>query len=414
MNNNIFINPKLLPFLQNDYRFNVAYGGRASGKSWGIADILLIKTMTEKDKLILCVKGTMRSISDSVKSLIEDSITRNGWDDYYYITDKEIVNKHTKSKFIFYGLQHPERLKSLEGIDYCWIEEATVDVSKNALEILFPTIRNSGSKIFITFNPKHEDDAVYQRFIVNNDPYAKVVKINWDDNPFVSEEIKLLMDYDKSVSYNIYKHVWEGELLVDDENALFKFDDINKLSADEEAEIRLVGLERVFEKIIISLDPSGSAHINSDACGIMVVGKYAGRDRFAIIEDRTKVLKPDSWATLAVQLYHEYNANDIIYESNFGGDMVESVIKSKDRYINPKPVRATKGKLLRAEPIQALYAQGRVDHFSDLGPLELEMTTYTGDPKQKSPNRLDAMVWGISYLHDKNKQANVPMVALSI
>ena len=400
MTKEITLHETFLPIIEdNDYQNLCFYGGRDSTKSWGVAGALVILSHTRRDLLICCAKGTMVSINDSVKKLIEDMIEFYGLREYYYITDREVTHKVTKSTFIFKGLQHPDRLKSLEGVDIVWVEESNVDTDAYTFETFLPTIRKPGSKVIMTFNPKLKDDYVYDRYVTNPETCDYVRKLTYRDNPFLSDRSKTEIARLKKNNFPKYMHIYEGELATDDDEALFSFDDIIHVSEDLEAKILLT--DGVFSKIVVALDPSGSAHKDSDACGIIVCGKYASQERFAVIEDVTGVMKPDAWAAKAVALYNKYDANQIIYESNYGGDMVESVIKSKSKYINPKAVRASKGKVLRAEPIQALYQQGRVDHFSGLGPLELEMTTYTGDPKQKSPNRLDAMVWGITYLFGK-------------
>lgn len=395
------INPKVYPIINPPTTYNVIYGGRGSGKSWAIRDILISKALTEQNILIMCVKGTMRSIEDSVKSLIEGGIYRLGLQDHFYITDKTIVCKGTGSRFIFNGLQHPDRLKSIEDVKYLWIEEASVDVTEDGLRTLFYTIRKNGCKIYLTFNPKLKTDAVYNMFIENKYDDSSVIKLNYTDNPACPD--KTLRDAQSLMKRNYarYLHEFEGELADQTKDAMFKNDDIVKLGEDEEAKIRLTGWERMFERVVVSVDPSTTNSATSDACGIIVLGKYHGVDRYCIIEDATRVARPSDWSKTAISLYNKYAAQKLVYEGNQGGLIVEDLIKMQDKYIRFQKVHAKHGKERRAEAVQSLYEMHKVDHFQGLGELEGEMTTWSDGKGQPSPNRMDAMVWGLRYLCGK-------------
>lgn len=390
------------PILQeNDYLNFVYSGGRDSTKSWGVAGALVALSHTNNDLLICCAKGTMVSINDSVKKLIEDMIEFYGLQDYYYITEREIRHNVTNSIFIFKGLQHPDRLKSLEGVDWVWVEEANVDTEEYTFETFLPTIRKPGSKVIMTFNPKLKEDYVYDRYVMNTENYDYIRHLTYKDNPFLSDRSKTEIERMKLKNYPRYVHIYEGELSDDVDDALFRFDDIHILPEDEQAKMELVGWQDTFEKIVISLDPSGTNNDKSDACGIVVLGKYMKQDRYAVMADYTKVCRPSEWSKIAIQLYRSYGAHKMVYEGNFGKLMIEDLIRLQDRYIRFQQVNAKNSKIIRAEPVQSLYELHKVDHFGGLGPLELEMSTFTGDKNQKSPNRLDAMVWGIRYLCGK-------------
>lgn len=346
-------------------------------------------SMTKVNNTILCVKGTMRSISDSVKSLLEHEIERLGWESFYKITDKEILNLKTGTRFIFYGLQNPERLKSLESVDICWIEEATVDITEKALDILFPTIRKAGSKIFITFNPMLETDAVYKRFVLNNEPDSIVIKMNYYDNPHLSNEIKSYIKHIKETDTAKYLHYFEGELAQKVEG-LFKPEWIQYQDIDH----------KTLDKIVIAIDPSITSKDTSDECGIIVAGVLG--NHYYVLEDASGVMSPKAWSSKAITLYHKYEANQIIYENNQGGDIVKTVIRQMDSDIAIRDVRATRGKLLRAEPVAALYEQGLVSHVKRFPDLEYQMTMFDGTGS--SPDRLDALVYALtSFLKTKIK-----------
>jgi phage terminase large subunit-like protein len=380
----VWINPLLVPFLTAPERFLIAYGGRDSGKSWGIATILVIKSFTESNKLIVCLKGTMRSIEDSVKALIENTIVRLGLSQFFKITDKKIICLVTGSKFIFQGLRNPNRIKSVEAADYAWIEEGAVDITEKALEVLIPTIRVKGNKIFISFNPDMAEDPVYKKFIAQNEPSSLVVKINYPQNPFLSPESARYIANMKNTNLAKYNHQFGGELTQEVEGALWSAEIIKHTSMD---------ISYVYDRIVIALDPATTSKSTSDACGIVVAGKIRGKDEYVIIDDQTKICSPNEWATIALMLYDKYEADRIVAETNQGGDMVETIIRNKRKNVSYRGVHAKRGKILRAEPVAALYEEGRVTHSKKFVNMEYEMVTYTGEGD--SPNRLDAMVYAV-------------------
>lgn len=396
-NINVYINPKLLPFLTEHSRFKVAYGGRGSSKSWGVARILIAKAHTERGIKILCTKGTQASIADSVYQLIREQISLLGLEDYFECTKTDIRHIYTGSVFLFKGLQHPARIKSIENIKYAWVEEASVDFSEEAYEILIPTIRAEGSEIYFTFNPFRETDVVYGKFVHHSHPQALTVKLNYQDNPFFPDVLEQDMEYDRRTNYLKYLHVWEGELEQAPEGALWT-DALLSYVPSEDREILAENEYEDLERIVVALDPSGTSTDRSDACGIVVAGKYRDEDRYIVLEDATAIMSPHTWGQAAVNLYNRYTADRIVAEQNFGGDMVQTIIRSIQPHTSYKKVTASRGKLLRAEPIAALYEAGKVQHLRHFVDLEYEMKTYTGDSKQKSPNRLDALVWALTDL----------------
>lgn len=147
-------------------------------------------------------------------------------------------------------------------------------------------------------------------------------------------------------------------------------------------------------RIIIGLDPSGSSSSGADECGIVAVG--AGRDgRFYVLADRSGVMKPDQWASRVIGLYDSLEANVVVAEGNFGGDMVVAVLRNKRPTLPVNIVRASRGKAIRAEPISVLYRQGKVSHVGTFLDLEDQLCTWTPDSGW-SPDRLDALVWAIT------------------
>lgn len=155
------------------------------------------------------------------------------------------------------------------------------------------------------------------------------------------------------------------------------------------------------QRIVVAVDPSGTRGEGDggDSIGIVVAG--IGIDgRGYVMADRTCKLSPDGWARRAVSAYHEFKADRIVAERNFGGAMVEAVIRTADKSVSYKEVTASRGKVARAEPIAALYEQGRVSHAPDLEELEDQMCQIgpSGYVGEGSPDRADALVWAMTEL----------------
>lgn len=160
------------------------YGGRGGGKSWSFALAILIIGMMRPTR-VLCTREIQKSIKQSVHKLLADTIARYPHlEAHYTVLETEIRGKNGTT-LSFHGLQNhtTDSLKSFEGVDICWIEEAH-SVSKRSWEILVPTIRKEGSEIWASFNPKLATDYVYKRFVTQGRANSLVVKVGWQDNPY--------------------------------------------------------------------------------------------------------------------------------------------------------------------------------------------------------------------------------------
>lgn len=201
--------PSKLTFLINEnHRYKVLYGGRGGAKSWGAARALIIKAAKSKIR-VLCAREIQNSIRDSVIKLLSDQIQSMGLSSHFEI-QRDVIKGINGSEFLFKGLRmNVQEIKSTEGIDICWVEEAQT-VSKASWDVLIPTIRKDGSEIWITFNPELDTDITYQRFVMNPPATAKVVKVNWQDNPWFPKELIAEKDDLKERDPDSYLTVWEG------------------------------------------------------------------------------------------------------------------------------------------------------------------------------------------------------------
>lgn len=201
------------------------YGGRGAGRSWGCARALLL-IGAQKPVRVLCAREFQNSIADSVHALLTDQISKLGLEHIYEVQAARIVSRPGAvpggtTSFVFEGIRNnATRIKSYEGIDYCWVEEAN-KVSMKSWEILLPTIRKEDSEIWITFNPELETDYTYQRFVLNPADDSFVCKMTWRDNPWVPEVLLKEKDDLKRRDYDAYLNVWEGHTRQVLEGAIF-------------------------------------------------------------------------------------------------------------------------------------------------------------------------------------------------
>jgi phage terminase large subunit len=204
--------PKWSKPLFKPKRYKVVYGGRGSGKSITVADALIAKAMTEKT-IIICGREFQESIKDSVHSLLKNRINDHGLADWFEIQRDKIICTATGTEFIFKGLRHNiESIKSVYGIGYLWIEEGST-ISRESWETIKPTVREEGSEIWITFNPRFESDPIYNDFVTNQHPDAFVMKVNWSDNKHFPKVLNDERLHALKFNTDTYPHIWEGELL---------------------------------------------------------------------------------------------------------------------------------------------------------------------------------------------------------
>lgn len=200
--------PKAFKPLFSPKRYKVYYGGRGGAKSHNFARALLVDGIS-KQLRIVCAREFQKSIKDSVHKLLSDIIREHGLGDFYTILESSIRGKNG-TEFIFIGLKHNVTgIKSLEGADRVWVEEAE-NVSDKSWETLIPTMRKSGSEIWITFNTKNISDPTYQRFVAYKDDDILCVKVSWMDNPFFPEVLRKEMEKLKVSDLEAWEHVWNG------------------------------------------------------------------------------------------------------------------------------------------------------------------------------------------------------------
>lgn len=219
------------------------------------------------------------------------------------------------------------------------------------------------------------------------------------DNPHISKKAKddLLFKYDGTRLGR--QELW-GELLEDVEGALWstKLIDDNRITlSDFKEKVKI-------ERTVIAVDPAVTDSKDSDSTGISVVG--ISKNQAYVIADCTIKGSPNAWARAAIDAYTKYGASMVIAEQNQGGDLVTMNLRTIANNLPIKLIHAKKSKLVRAEPVAALYEQGKIHHVGIFHELEKEMTTYNANPKCKSPDRMDALVYAITELMLNNIYTN--------
>lgn len=208
-----------------DWRNLVFHGGRYSGKSWHFAVALLLIGRNRKIRA-LCTREIQKTIKDSVHKLLKDIIEKYGFVDYI-VTNDAVRNVVTGSDFLFAGLHHDiQQIKSMEGIDICWVEEAQATTDES-IDVLTPTIRKPGSQLWFSYNRFTELDPVHVKYAMHTPPHTFIKQVNYDvlDRAgLLSPEIALEIAHDKKNNPELYAHKWLGEPISQDEASIIPRD----------------------------------------------------------------------------------------------------------------------------------------------------------------------------------------------
>lgn len=251
------------PLLQPS-RYKGAYGGRGSAKSNFFAE-MAIESCLLKETFGVCAREIQKSLKQSVKRLIENKIKYLGLSDMFQ-SQETCIKGPNNSEIIFLGLQShtSDAIKSLEGADWAWLEEAQ-NISQKSLDILRPTMRKSGSEIWVSWNPNLATDPIDMLLRCDNPPpNSIVVKANYTDSPWFPEELRLEMEYDKSHDFDKYRHVWLGEYVTNSQARVFNNWKVEEFEAPLGTVFRL-GADWGF-----SVDPSVLIRCHIDGNRLMI------------------------------------------------------------------------------------------------------------------------------------------------
>lgn len=238
--------PKWAEPLLTPSRYKAVYGGRGSGKSYFFADQVIEEHLLNPNSKSLCVREFQSSLDKSVKPLIEERIEYYGVGSYFTVQQNRIKNRHGRGVVDFQGMstQTEESIKSFQGYDRAWVEEAQT-MSFNSLSLLRPTIRkdkdkkNAASEIWFSWNPKFDTDAVDAFFRRKTPPEDSIVlKANFWDNPWFPKVLQKEMEHDRKIDYGNYLWVWEGEYKSNSEARVFSNWRVEEFDTPEDAFFR--------------------------------------------------------------------------------------------------------------------------------------------------------------------------------
>ena len=297
------------------------------------------------------------------------------------------------SKIVGYAAVSPERLRGPQ-FHRAWCDElASWQYPEAFDQLMFGLRLGEKPQCLITTTPK--PIKILKDLIDRKDVH--LTKGNTFENQENLADSALEMMRERYEGTALGRQELYAEILDDVEGALWNNAMIESTRINKED-------ERELQQIIVAVDPAVTTGENSDETGIMVVGKDRNNEYY-VLEDLSGRHTADSWGRIVLNAYYEWEADRIIAEVNNGGDLVEKVIRDKDSNVSYRSVRATRGKMLRAEPIAALYEQKRVHHMGIFADLESQMCSYVGQLKP-SPDRLDALVWGLTELSKSKGQVN--------
>ncbi len=229
-----------LPLLEAS-RYKGAWGGRGSGKSHMFAELMIEAHIIDQKRRSVCVREIQKSLNQSVKRLLETKIQDMNAGAYFEVQDAVIKAKKGDGAIIFQGMQNhtADSIKSLEGYDCAWVEEAQ-SLSQTSLDLLRPTIRKPDSELWFTWNPRQNSDPV--DFLLRGPTPPKdatVIKVNFNDNPWFPQVLRDEMEYDKRRDPDKYQHVWQGSYLTNSSARVFKNWKIDEFDAPPDAIHRL-------------------------------------------------------------------------------------------------------------------------------------------------------------------------------
>lgn len=397
----VIIPPKFKPLLTEHYRYKVYYGGRAGGKSFAFADCLLIKAR-DKNIRIACVRETQNSIKDSVYQLLKDRANYYGFNDFQFFDDR-IENVITGSTFIFKGLkdQNSQNIKSLEGVNYCWVEEGQ-KISKGSWDILDPTIRKPNSEIWVSMNREEENDPIWKAIAAHPDERTLVVKVNYYDNPHCPEEMKYLAEKCKNESPDDYEHIWLGAPVAQGDRKLISSKDVNNAFIGK--------ISSTSSPLVVGVDIARFGDDKTVICyrkgrKVTKMTAYSKMDTVELANKLTSIIKEDKPARIFLDMGNTgAGVYDILVDRGFGkivrGVNFGAKAINDDRFVNKRAeMWSEANEWLKNPPVELIADDELLDDLCSVnkgydhkGRLLLEPKEDLKKRIGRSPDKADAFV----------------------
>ncbi|WP_294892642.1 PBSX family phage terminase large subunit [Sulfuricurvum sp. MLSB] len=395
---NLIANYQPLFYNPPETRYYLITGGRGSAKSFH-ASLFLLNLTYEPNEIILFTRWTMVSAQISIIPEFIEKIELMNLENDFDVKQNEIVNKKTGSKILFKGIKTSQgtataNLKSISGVTCFVLDEAEELVDEDIFDKIDLSIRakNKYNRVIMIMNPSNKQHWIYKNWIEKERPNTTFIHTTYLDNiQNLSDSFLQQAETVKNHNLDRFNHLFMGDWIEDSEGILWNTAIINRAK---------IKVKPDNLRCVVAIDPATTATKNSDETGIIVVG-YAD-DKYYILDDLSGRYSPTEWAKVAHQAFVAYGCDYYVAEKNQGGDMVKAVLANQDANNLIKLVTATKGKFTRAEPIYQLYENNKVFHVGDFPILERQMVTFNPDKNTTSPDRVDALVWGVTELSAKS------------
>lgn len=382
--------------------FIVIYGGRGSGKSEGLAQVMLIKSMREKNIRIVCGREIQKSIKESSYAYIVKWIEAWGLQKYYTITNTSIMNKYTKSVFLFHGLSDvtKNQFTSISNIKYLWIDEANT-ITELTWERIVPSIRGDNAQIYITLNPHYEHDIIYREFISTSRARedAFVRRVNYDENPwFANSTLDRLRINDKKYKpLWLYNHIWEGELRLANAQSIIDITRIKRYNTPAQ-----------YDRVVISLDTAYTTKEHSDYTVIGCFGRV-GADVHVLSIVRKRLDFVDlkrEFTSFYLRMQSIYGIiHKVVIENKASGISLIQELE-RESTLSITKVTPTKDKYTRVvEVLEYIHRDMYVPMYTleskglDWVPLYLhELSEFSADGSHEHDDQVDCTVMAINSL----------------
>ena len=376
---------------EDDYNIQLFLAGRGWGKTLtGAYDIIQYCLLNPNSicGVIAPTYGDLKRVCFAGESGLLGILDKGLLNDVGYNKSANEIEFYNGSKIIGFPAIEPDRLRGVQ-FHRVWCDELASWRYRETFDNLMMALRLGESpKCIITTTPRPTE--LIKELAVRSD--TKIIKGSTFDNVanLAPSAIKMLKE--RYEGTRLGRQELYAEILEDIEGALFNGANIEQ---------NRVEITPTLTRIVVAIDPAVTANASSDETGIVVAGRSED-NHYYILEDFSGIFSPDMWIKKAVECYYKFNADRIVCEVNNGGDLIEKLLRVQDANVPYTSVRATRGKMLRAEPISALYEQDKVHHVGFFKQLEEQMTSYTPF-STKSPDRLDALVWALTNLQSSGK-----------
>ena len=401
---------KQLDTNKSPVRYIILIGGRGGAKSHALS-VFLNQASYNKGWGILFTRWTMVSAEKSVIPEMEKIANENNLNnanDFQFLRT-QVINKYSGVVIDYSGLKPSQNsstgaLKSLSNKNIFVLEEAEDCPSFEQFDKVDNSIRTVDHKnlVILSLNQGHISHWIFNEFFKEKRDDTLIIETTYLDNiRYLDKSFIAKANRVRERNLKRYNHIYLNEWKSDVDGALWLDKDIsdNRITTDEFDSIEI-------KRAVIAYDPAVTDKTTDnepDEDGIIMVAQGVNNHYYVLQDHSTRGTRSEI-ANLLANLYNKGGIDCIVIEKNNGGDFIPALIKStpSGKYVRTKNVTATKGKALRAQPVQSRYEIGEVHHVGTFPELEYEMTSWIPDSQMASPNRLDALVWGLSFVFNNN------------